>query len=125
MKTLCFFFVFFASVQLYAQKEGTMDISGTTWFKTLKGVEDLDNQHMTFLPNGRIYEELDENSPNLDHFWTQEGKKVTFSYNSSYATYTGKIKGNTIVGKAKNITGKTWSFKLILVEQPPQPQEEI
>ena len=90
---------------------GTYNIAGTTWFKEIHGAS-LSDQKITFLFNGAIYEELDENSPLLDHYWTQKGNKITISYNSEYAIYKGKMKGDCIKGKAKNIKGKRWKFTM-------------
>lgn len=116
MKTLFALLFVFVTHSATAQK-GVIELEGTTWFKELKGVDDLQDQNITFLLDGKILEELDPESPTMDHHWEQNGKKVTISYNDNYAIYTGKIKGNTITGKAKNVTGKTWTFKLTLVTE--------
>lgn len=114
MKTL-FALLFVVIAYSASAQKGIIQLEGTTWFKDLEGVEDLQDQNITFLLDGKILEELDPDSPGLDHHWEQHGKKVTISYNDNYAVYKGKIKGNTIVGKAKNVVGKTWTFKLTLV----------
>lgn len=115
--------ILFVSLGLNAMSQektsGAYDIAGTTWYKEIKGA-DLDDQRITFLYNGAIFEENDENSPFLDHYWKQKGNKIIISYNSEYAIYKGKMKGDTIKGKAKNIKGKKWTFTMTRVYNDKQ-----
>lgn len=113
MKTLLIILFLSLGLNAFSQEKntGTYNIAGTTWYKKIDGA-DLSDQKITFLFNGAVFEELDSNSPFLDHYWKQKGNKIIISYNSEYAIYKGKMKGDCIKGRAKNIKGKRWKFTM-------------
>lgn len=45
------------------------------------------------------------------HEWRVEDGAVILEYNDGFATYIGKLEGNTIIGMAGNIKGERWRFK--------------
>jgi hypothetical protein len=45
--------------------------------------------------------------------WKQEGDTVRMEMNNHYSDYEGKIQGEVIAGNAKNVTGKTWTWRVV------------
>ena len=44
--------------------------------------------------------------------WDQSGSAISIRFNNGYATWTGRIDGDTMSGTASNITGKRWNWSL-------------
>ena len=83
-------------------------LAGTTWSGT-----DSDGAHyvFTFEPDGT----LAYTSPTGSYrngTWKQSGAAVSFEMNNHYSDYHGEIRGNTIAGRAGNVAGREWTWKV-------------
>jgi hypothetical protein len=83
-------------------------VAGTTWSGT-----DSDGAHyvFTFEPDGA----LAYTSPTGSYrngTWTQSGATVSWETNNHYADYKGEVRGDTMSGRASNVTGLEWTWRV-------------
>lgn len=87
-------------------------VEGTVW----SGKDsDGDFYEYTFLKGGHLKYRTNTSRPKIVSFqdptdtWTQQGRTVTIRINH-YSTNVGTIEGQTLSGKAWNVTGKRWTW---------------
>jgi hypothetical protein len=83
-------------------------VAGTTWSGT---TSDGSAYVFNFEPDGT----LSYTSPTGSYrngTWTQSGAVVSFEMNNHYADYRGEIRGETMTGQARNVTGLEWTWKV-------------
>lgn len=83
-------------------------VSGTTW----SGTDSLGGTtSYTFEEDGTL-SYTSRNNTYRNGTWKQNGAKITLEKNDKYAEYEGEISGDTIEGKAKNVKGLEWTWKM-------------
>ncbi|MGI8335016.1 protein kinase domain-containing protein [Actinomadura scrupuli] len=89
---------------------GATSLAGTTW----SGVDsDGDYYVFTFVADGHVkYRSPTGNWDNQEDRWSVNGSKLTIDMKGGYSIYEGTITGNTISGKAHNVTGRRWTWSL-------------
>lgn len=87
------------------------DLTGTHWFiyYTEPGGAYYEYE-LRFQPNGRLENSHPNESTPDNDTWAQSGDLVILLFNDSYATYTGRLDGDTMTGTAVNITGADWAW---------------
>jgi hypothetical protein len=87
--------------------EVAVDLEGTVW----SGVDsDGDRYTFRYLPRGV----LNYTSPSgtWKAIWRQHGTAVYMAMNDRYSEYWGRLDGDTIFGRAGNIHGRKWTWRV-------------
>jgi hypothetical protein len=90
--------------------ERATSLAGTTW----SGVDsDGDHYVFTFVADGHVrYRSPTGNWDNQEDRWSTSGSKLTIEMKGGYSVYEGTITGNSMSGKAHNVTGRQWTWIL-------------
>jgi hypothetical protein len=90
-------------------------LEGIQWKLSCKGC-DVEPHIILFLPDGELGEKGDYEENTEDDYWEISNETILLSYNNEYVIYSGKYKNGIIKGRAKNIVGKSWSWKAVPVK---------
>ncbi|HLB64108.1 MAG TPA: hypothetical protein VJJ46_04655 [Anaerolineales bacterium] len=89
----------------------SIDLTGTRWFiYYYESGGDYYEYELVFHSGGRLENSHPNESTPDNDAWVQTGDTVILLFNDSYATYEGRINGETISGTAVNIRGAVWSW---------------
>ncbi len=89
------------------------DLGGTTW----SGVDsDRDKFSFSFMDDGSV-EFVRDSGVMRKAAWRVVGSKVVIEVNGKFSTYEGTIKGDVMEGKASNVNGKKWTWKVTKQKQ--------
>lgn len=94
-----------------AQSPG--NLLGTKW----KGLDSENRMYEFIFDKNGILEYQSPTGRFRNGSWNQDGTTVRMEMNNHYSDYEGKIEGEVIAGNARNVTGKTWTWRV--TRQPP------
>jgi hypothetical protein len=91
------------------------NLLGTKW----KGVDSENRLYEFIFDKDGILEYESPSGRFRNGSWKQEGDTLRMEMNNHYSDYEGTVSGDSIAGKAKNVTGKTWTWRV--TRQAPNP----
>ena len=86
----------------------SVSLVGTTWSGT---DSDGDRYTLRFKADG-VLEVTATSGIIREATWKQDGNKVSFEMNGGYSKYQGTLQGDVMEGKAENVKGRTWTWKM-------------
>ena len=99
-----------------SQDVNWVPLQGTTWLYN-DDKNEVEDYTVTFAARGKLKTRHPNDITPDNDAWKQEGAKVVWSYNDSYAVYKGTFENKDLIsGKAVNKTGKSWNWTLKRVD---------
>jgi hypothetical protein len=83
------------------------NVEGTEW----EGKTDFGVFILRF-ERGGVLEYTSRNGRHRNGTWKQQGNVVYLEMNNHFADYRGEIRGDRIIGDAKNVNGTTWKWNV-------------